>query len=228
MNYIVSDELLYQYMPVAEAAILSELEKSAEENPHVFSSKFQHRMQKLLRDEKRSPVMRTFLRGSKHVAIVALVLLTVALTITMSVEALRNRFLQVVTQLFERYTSISFSIEGETDEDILKAVESDVIPEGYVETECFQSDYELFIVYANEAGEEILYHQLLMTTGEYVYDSEQAKLSELMIGDIMVAIAEKNGRIHLVWMDEKNLYNLMGYGEKEDLISMAKNIIEKI
>ena len=65
-------------------------------------------MNKLIRQEKRTPFMRSFINYSKRVAVIFLIFVTIAFATTMSVEAYRVKFFEIVTEVWEEFTSIIF------------------------------------------------------------------------------------------------------------------------
>ena len=68
-NVKVTDEWLYQYMPVVDTAIIQELEKQVdiEYFDYKFSKKFNHKM-KLLMQEERFPLRKSIYGISKNAA----------------------------------------------------------------------------------------------------------------------------------------------------------------
>jgi len=106
-KYIINDDFLYKYMKGAENIILESLPKE-EELSYKFSKRFKRKMNKLIRRENRTPFMKSFINHSKKVAVIFLIFVTIAFATTMSVEAYRVKFFEVVIEVWEEFTSMIF------------------------------------------------------------------------------------------------------------------------
>lgn len=106
-KYIINDEFFYKYMENTENIIIKSLPKE-EELTHKFSKRFEKNMDKLIRQEKRTPFIRAFINYSKRVAAIFLIFVIIAFATTMSVEAYRVKFFEIVTEVWEEFTSIIF------------------------------------------------------------------------------------------------------------------------
>lgn len=105
----ITEEMLYEFAPRAEELWLSSLPSEDELSEHEFSKKFEKKMKKLIQAQRRNPWLNRFISASKRVAVVALVILTVSFSCLMCVEAYRERFIEVITEIFEDLTRFSFS-----------------------------------------------------------------------------------------------------------------------
>ena len=63
--------------------------------------------------KKRNPIINSIYTYSKKTAIVFLIVATGLFTLTMSVEAVRLKVINVITEIYEEFTSIMFSKEDE-------------------------------------------------------------------------------------------------------------------
>ena len=84
----VTDEWLYQYMPLADEAMIHEIEKQVDSH-YRFSNQFCRKMDKTIRYEKTIQMRRSFTRIGRRVAIILLVILSSTFLVTMSVKAYR-------------------------------------------------------------------------------------------------------------------------------------------
>ena len=80
----VTDEWLYEKMPIVDAAMVRQLEVGTQKD-YVFSDKFRKRMKRLIRKEKYMQVEKQLKKITQKIAAVALVMIVGALTVTMSV-----------------------------------------------------------------------------------------------------------------------------------------------
>ena len=165
----VTDEWLYKYMPVIDAAIIRELENEIDyEDP--FTSRFEHRMKKLIRREAH-PWIGAFYRLSKKAAILFACVISTLFVITMSVQAYRIRFFESVKSIWEDSVLYSYSVDQ--DQGIIQCNEPRFIPEGYQETERIFSNYLFNITYTNENGDMVTWDQMLVQDGgKFIADIE--------------------------------------------------------
>lgn len=166
----VTDEWLYKYMPIVDAAIILELENRSDIN-YEFSNKFERKMKRLIKKEAH-PWLGTFYGMSKRVAIFFICLLCATLAVVMSVEAYRNKFFETI----KTFLGDAYELRYETDEapaQIEEYKEPAYIPQGYREIERIQNANTLSIVYENDAGNMIVWEQdLIVEGGALVIDSE--------------------------------------------------------
>ena len=100
-KYVMDDDFLYKYIKSAENIMIDSLPKE-EALSHNFSKRFQKKMNKLIREERRSPFIKTFVNYSRKVAIIFLIFISIAFATTMSVEAYRVRFFEVVIEVWDQ------------------------------------------------------------------------------------------------------------------------------
>lgn len=92
---------------------------------------------------------------------VTLLIISIAGSLTMSVEAVRVRVIEFITEVFEKFTSISYQkYEGKYSEDTHESSLPQYIPEGFKISEQEQIFNDVHITYQNELGEEILFSQI--------------------------------------------------------------------
>ena len=83
----VTDEWLYQYMPIVDEALIRELEENTDYE-YRFSSRFERQMKKLIRREAH-PRKSGFYRFSKKAALLFVCVISSLFVIVMSVQAYR-------------------------------------------------------------------------------------------------------------------------------------------
>ncbi|MGO0884737.1 DUF4367 domain-containing protein [Clostridioides difficile] len=228
----ITDEMLYKHASNAEKIILEQLPPNKELN-HVFSKRFERKMKKLIRQEKRNPFIKYTIIYLKRVAVVFLIVVTGLFTITMSVDALRNQFIKIVIEIYEDLTEFIFSKDIQTDKDldfILK--EPKYIPKGFKEVEKENTLQGIFIRYENKNGSEIRYRSNQIDSNTVILDTEDAKVTDVMVNDYKAKYIIKDNSITIFWNDEENVYTIyFDYDNKndlnkyeDDLIDIAKNI----
>lgn len=177
----VTDEWLYQYMPIVDEAIIQELEKGIGYE-YEFSDKFQRRMKKQIRREAR-PRISIFVRQSKKAAIFTVCAIGLLFLLSMSVQAYRIKLFETVKTTWEdsilyRYFTDIEDIEMEAEEFHIN--EPQYMPQGYKEIERTVTDHQLSVMYENSLGEMITWDQVMVTDGgtlvvDSEYDSQIAK-----------------------------------------------------
>ena len=106
-KYIIDDDFLYDHMENVENIILENLPKE-DDLSHKFSKRFERKMKRLIRQERRTPFTKSFIKYSRKVAIIFLIVISITFTTIMSVEAYRVKFFEVVIEVWEEFTSIIF------------------------------------------------------------------------------------------------------------------------
>jgi len=130
-KYVMDDDFLYKYVKSAENIMIDSLPKE-ETLSHNFSKRFQKKMNKLIRQERRSPFIKIFVNYSRKVAIIFLIFISIAFATTMSVEAYRVRFFEVVIEVWEEFTSIIFKDKQNIEDGKLIAVNTNYISDKFI------------------------------------------------------------------------------------------------
>ncbi|MCK9471753.1 MAG: hypothetical protein M0Q88_08375 [Bacilli bacterium] len=147
-KYIINDDFLYKYMKGAENIILESLPKE-EELSYKFSKRFKRKMNKLIRRENRTPFMKSFINHSKKVAVLFLIFATIAFATTMSVEAYRVKFFEVVIEVWEEFTSMIFKNNKNINDRKLIPAVPEYTPKGFSILEENINDYVYSIIYVD-------------------------------------------------------------------------------
>lgn len=225
-NVKVTDEWLYQYMPVVDTAIIQELEKQVdiEYFDYKFSKKFNHKM-KLLMQEERFPLRKSIYGISKKIAVVFIGILSTFLLITMSVDAYRINFFKTVKTIYE--DSILYSFFRQNSEVQFKKMAPIYIPDGYIEIDKIVTDNWLSITYTNSNDELIIWDQMLVTNeGKVMMDSEYDILESKEINGGVVDVAMySNGYAYAYYEYEDYLFILTANCiDLDTILSMFESI----
>lgn len=224
-KYDNNDELIIENIKTLENKIINSLPKE-EELSHNFSRKFQKKMNKLIKKEKRSPFIESFISYGKRAGVVLFIVISVAFATTMSVEAYRVRFFEVITRVWEEFTSITFKSEKEIIDRKLIAINPDYIPEGFSILEEDVNDYVNTVIYENESNEEIIYEQSLISNGEIIFDTEDVEVETMNIENQTINFFTNKGVSQIYWNDDLYIYTLNSAIDIEETLKMAKSILE--
>ncbi|MCM1327382.1 MAG: hypothetical protein NC094_11620 [Bacteroidales bacterium] len=95
----VTDDWLYQNMPLADEAIIKELEQTTDYE-YQFSDKFEHKMEKLIWREAH-PAMDAFFRLSKYAAVFLFCVTGYLFLLKASIEANRMKCFETMQIILE-------------------------------------------------------------------------------------------------------------------------------
>lgn len=225
-KHIVDDDFLYKHMRKSEIKMLDSLPKE-EELSHKFSKDFEKKMDKLIKEQKSTPFMRSFVIYGKRAAAIFLIIAAISFAATMSVEAYRVRFFEVITEVWEEFTSIRFESEEEVIDGKLIAINPEYIPETFSILEETLSDYVNKIIYVNMIDEEIIYEQRLISDGEIIFDTEGVEVKTMNIGDQTINFFTNKGLSQIYWNDDLYRYRFSSTIDMEEIIKMTKSILNK-
>ena len=223
-KYVMDDDFLYKYVKSAENIMIDSLPKE-EALFHNFSKGFQKKMNKLIRQERRSPFIKTFVNYSRKVAIIFLIFISIAFATTMSVEAYRVRFFEVVIEVWEEFTSIIFNDKQNIDDGKLIPVNPTYIPDNFKIIEHEINSYEQFIYWQNDNGIEIMFEQAKITANSIITDTEGIDIEELLIGEQKIIYFTNKNINQIYWNDSNYIYTIISEYDKNELLNMVESII---
>lgn len=221
----VTDEWLYKYMPVVDAAIIQELEGRVD-TEYEFSRKFERKMKRLIKREAH-PWIGVMQNIIKRVAVFFIGVIGITLIFTMSVEAYRVKFFETIKTIFEDSFMLSYFTESDTNK--LASREPTYIPDGYQEIDRTENENYLSIIYENDKGEMLLWDQMLVTDGgsmtfDLEYDEEESKV---ISGSRATVFLYENGYKSIYYEYEDYSYMVVAESlSKEELYRMIESIFE--
>nr|WP_300002916.1 DUF4367 domain-containing protein [Tissierella sp.] len=222
---IIDDEFLSEHIRKLEIKTLDELPKEEDLN-HNFSKAFEDKMNKLIKEEKQSFFIRNFNRYGKRAAAILIIALSVSFLVTMSVEAYREKFFQVITDVKKEFTSVRIESDDEIVDRILKPINPGYIPEGFTILEENLNDYVNRTIYSNANDEEIIYEQRIISNGETIFDTEGVEVKTMEINNQEINFFTNKGVSQIYWNDDLDMYRLSSTIEQDKLIKVAKSIIK--
>lgn len=201
----VTDELLYQYMPIADEMDLDALEAEIADEEIVLSKKFERRMKRLMWKEEHKWVA-GFGKFMARVAVVLLCVLGVSFAVTMSVDAYRSKFFQTVQEIWEDSVVYTYDVGGEGQEFVPH--EPSYIPEGYIEVERYLMPDSLYIKYQNVDNECIYWDQRLIGENDWqaiIQDYNEQYIENINNKVIVISIYD-GGSVQVYLEDEEYIY----------------------
>lgn len=196
--------------------------------PEELDCWFEGNINDFIKEEKQNKFKNRFSSIAKRAAIFLIILGLGAFVTTMSVEAYRIRFFNLITEVTEKYTN--FSIERESDEsnneDVVLGKSyfyPGYIPAGYKRSDA-QNHGELRIVYfENTEGNRIEFLQTELDSNFQV-DTEDATTEDININGSEGILVSKEGVKTLLWFTDTNSFSIMGKLNREEIVSIAESI----
>lgn len=133
---------LLQAMEIELSFFPSDAELS---NQYSFSAQFEKKMRKLIGKTNRKYIQ-IFGHRVRRAAAVAVLVIALSSGV-MSVEAARVKIFEIITTIYEEFTSIIFQSEQSTDGDVLVPIEPTYVPNGFTSYDHKSSEFKLIISY---------------------------------------------------------------------------------
>lgn len=210
----IAEALLPEYKSIIDKA----------DDSHVFSPKFEKRMDKLIR-HRRKPYYRFTNTVGKRVAVIIIGIITVSFTTVMSVEALRTPFLDFFMSIFSTHSEVrTFDDGGDYPEKI----------ENYYEIKYDLSNYSIDNRYDDETEHKIEYRtkdiyicfkQNVVKNYITNYNTENTQIESLNFNGYEAIGFMDNQRYYtLTWNNGKYIIEISSNIGKDVLIEMAKSV----
>lgn len=231
MNSELNDRIFDAMLEVACKEIMDERLAewdAANTEPHEFSPEFEKKMKKTIRSYSHRLRMKSLKKALKRVAIVIVCIMVSGFIFTMSVQALRARFFNTIVEVTEKY--IGFTFKSSDDQPPKDMIRPEYIANGYSEIEVEDSLSGVNIYYANEAGEEIRFHQVEKNESFRMAIDNEHSLPPyyLHYNDIAVQVYEKNidgYSSFLIWESTDTFYMIAGPADISELCKMVESIL---
>jgi len=224
----ITDDMLYQSAPKAEKLWLDMLPSYDELPKHKFSKGFERKMKKLLRKQRRSPILNQFIYASKRIAVIVLAVLTVSFSCLMCVEAYREKFIEVIIEIFEELTRFSFSSSC-TEKKELGEITLDYLPDGMLEVyrECSSKNHSQSIYFEDMEGRRISIDQDIIASGKQstmILDTEDADVSTIDFNGHEATLIVKGVHTTLMWEDDVSVILVSGDFSADEILKVASKI----
>ncbi len=190
---------------------------------YTFSKKFNRRMEKLIKSQKK--VYWKFVNtASKRVAIIFLAIFTM-FTAAFSVKAIREPIIEFIKQVYESFTHYSF--DGDTVETITKEYTITKMLDGYEQIDKITDDDYISTTYKNELGDTIAFSQQITkgNSGLFV-DNENGDLYTEFVNGIEVEFKEWYDTKSAFWISDGYLFSINCVGDVS--FEQIKQIISSI
>lgn len=179
----VTDEWLYEKMPIVDAAMVRQLEVCTQKD-YVFSDKFRKRMKRLIQKEKYMYAEKQLKKITQKIAAAAVVMLVGALTVTMSVEAYRVRFFHTIKMVLDGNISI-YSYESDEEKISDAILKPQYLPDNYRLNEEKITDTTSVLEYGNDK-KHLIFQQTIVTNEKMIFDTNYNSVEQIRINGMTV------------------------------------------
>ena len=205
------------------------------EEEHVFSEAHTQRMKGIFRRHSRRIRWHDARLVAKRVAVVALVIMSVLFGSLMTVEAVREEVIRVVTEWFEQFTNVRFVNEsedsGNEDIDLNKTgiMLPSYIPRGYELVEADRTFASLMVIYEGANGDVLIYDQYVHENDDSIsIDNERHTLEQVLINGYASILAmpdeAETQSVILIWQDDIYTYFISGTLDRATIIAIAESL----
>ena len=204
----------------AEKIMLAHFDKGSRED-YIFTEAFEVKMNKLIKNQRNS-------FSSRLVKKIGVVILVVSLvgTVSIGVEAARIKIIEVVTEIFEKFTSISLQVpeDGKYSEETQETYCPEYIPEGFYVIDQEEIFNDIHITYQNSIGEEILFRRIEVSANNLVIDTEDTVLEKLILDNREFYYYENKGIKNIIWMQGGYQISISSGVSKEELVKISLSV----
>lgn len=219
------DELLYEYMPKANI-LLDQLEEERDRDlaPHIFSKQYNKKMKKTIKEYNRTPIQRKLAALRKYVATILILFILTNSILFVTAQEYRERFFNIITTVYEKFTSIVIEVEEPSGEG-LSFTQPSYIPDGFEIMKDMQTDITRKINYMND-NRIIIYMQGIITNEEIRIDTEGTTIEEMEINNQIIKYVFNKDMYIAHWYDESFIYSINAEVSFEEFVKIIEGIIE--
>lgn len=188
-----------------------------------FSDRFLQKMDKLIARQKK-PYWGLVNTARKRVAVVAILILSIVMTVFSS-EEIRASMLQWCVDVYDTY--IYYFFEGETTKEITHEYQLTMVPEGFEVIYDYRDEESITIGYENIEGDYIQFEQHVTEGYDYYVDNENLKWSKIMLDGLEVKLYEHPDMMGAIWIRDGYSMQITYYGcEEIEIITKMINAVE--
>lgn len=225
----ITDEMLFEHAAEARDIWLSTL-PSDENIPYISTSKaFEKKMQKLIKEQRRTPKTNKILRYMKQTVAAILAVAILSFSGLMTVEAYREKVIEIVVHVFHELTDYRFASEKSEVGDIaLPEISFGYVPEGMQEVmDSIFADNSRYIVYEDDHGNFFeLTQTAIGANGAFgtILDTEDSVYEMTDVNGKEAFTNVKDGDASIFWSEDNVVYDLYGNLDLTKLKSIAEKI----
>lgn len=200
------------------------LPEENDSNTHVFSSKFEQKMQKLIKQQKHF-YFKYINSVSKRVACIILIICISMFATVFSVKALREPFINFIVETYNKFTSIFIEENVNNSDDInFEVITPQFIPKDFKSNAPATAENGYMCMYTDSKGNYFIYTQDLYDRCQVTLDTEDVNYEKLCINSLEAIYYENKGLNTIVFSNDYYTFNISGCIPKETIIEIAESI----
>lgn len=229
------DMLRAYYKLVGEAHIENVLEELSENIKEIQNTPVSESLDqwvklyalKQKRAIKRKTLAKKVKKYTSRAAMIAILLISSMMIVTVTVEAVRVRVLNFFLEVNESYTEIQVQVEDDDqptpDIDQEGFYYPKYIPDGYSYEDNRSFGKSIMMTFTN--GKEKMTFDQSPNGASYQLDTEDAETLDIAVGENKGLLILKENRVILFWHDELNSYTIISYDvEADEIMKMAESM----
>lgn len=192
---------------------------------HVFSKKFENTMKRLIKKQRRPNYSSAnLLRKKVVIGFVAAIIFS--MTMAMSVSGFREGFFEMVQQIFDKFSIITYEANGEILEDSKPFVEYELttVPEGYVlADETIDEFLQIKVAtYRDKDDKYIGFDQYSVKRADFTINTEGTTLENVIVDGQEVNYYSNIGIQNVFWDNGEYVFFISGEIDKKTLLELVK------
>ncbi|MBQ8767444.1 MAG: DUF4367 domain-containing protein, partial [Clostridia bacterium] len=189
---------------------------------YEFSDSFKKSMDKLILKQQKATWKMTNTTPKRMAVLAAVIALLVAGT--MSVSAVREPVLKIITEIFDTHIDLNF--EGQTTTVITEEYELTWLPEGFEVAGKMKNKKTIHTEYKNDGGDIIHFMQHSSENRNIIVDNEHGNLNRVNVDGIDMMIRTSENSSFVIWEKNGYIYTLQYIGNESEktLIKIAESI----
>lgn len=225
----ITEEQLYQYVPMAEAQMMAKIPKDEELPKHIFSKKFERKMKRLIRQQTRTPQVQKMLLTAKRVAIVVLLFSTLTFSCFMTVEAFRMKVIEIITDIFDDLTQFTFFSSSSNTQEKIGEFTFNYLPDGMTEIsyDKVEETQSQIVFFEDADGRQLQIDQQVVANGtdyDLILDTEEALSKTITVDGKEFYLITKGEWSAVIWDDGPYIFTVGGDLPPEEVIKIANGI----
>lgn len=225
----VTDEMLFANAARARDIWLSTLPDESALPEFRCSGRFERKMRRLIKEQRRSKRTNQVLYFMRQTIAAVLAVAVLAFGGMMTVEAYREKFIEIVKQVFTEFTHYRFSSDTPESELIeLPEMTLGYVPEGMEKVDDHVSSQNLrYMLYEDENGGFFEVTQWSIVEGhDYSrkLDTEDSVISMGTINGCEAMFNEKKGHTNIIWTIDNVIYGVFGNLGTDEIKLIAEEI----
>lgn len=190
-----------------------------------FSFRFEHRMNRLIRKERRKEWWKKHGKSTKRLVASMILAVVIGGAAIFNVDAFRIPIVSFFMNLKEDHSVIA--INGGESKPILSEKFQEYLPsyvlEGFAVSKVEEDADAFYVEYSNGEGKMYML-DFKMTASNGAIDTEKADLDEQEIQRYPAVISKKNSQIVAVWIPAGHKYNLCGDITRDEAIRILSSV----